>query len=228
MLLGQRGARGEDPGALRATRPCARRLRCGAHQPQLPRGDSAEAAKRIAAEKFAFKGIKLPTPQQIVDGIDKEGLQANWDQQLRHQLPNLPGLGPFLAELVDAISWWMQPELAQPSPTRLAPEPAEQVLPRAHFRRPWTGQRPGTEWLPDEVRFAARNRLLARISYHGSERTIEPYSLRQKGTGNVLLYGYEVDKAGIPTGGIKAYKVQEIVGADVLDGSFAPRWTVEL
>lgn len=188
---------------------------------------SAAAAARIAAEKFAFKGIDLPTPQQIVDAIDKDGLQTNWDQQLRHQLPSLPDLSGFMGELLDAIAWWMQPAVARPALPNLAPKPDEEVVPRVHFRRQRiVGAAPS--WGPDEIRFAARNRLLVRISYHGSERTIEPYSLRRKRTGNVLLYGHEVSKDGFATGHIKAYNVREIAGAQVLDVSFSPRWTVEL
>ena len=188
---------------------------------------SVEAAARIVAEKFAFKGLDLPTPQQIVDAIDKDGLQTNWDQQLRHQLPSLPDLSGFMDELLDAMAWWMQPPAARPAPPDLAPKPDEEVLPRVHFRRQRiAGAAPG--WLPDEIRFAARNRLLVQFSYHGSERTIEPYSLRRKQTGNVLLYGHEVTKGGLTTGHIKSYNVREILDAEVLDVPFSPRWRVEL
>lgn len=189
---------------------------------------SAEASRRIVAEKFSFKGLPLPTPQEIVERIDSEGLKANWDQQLRHQLPRLPSLEGFVAELLEAIVWWMDPNAARPAPRQLRPGKEEQVLPRVHFRRPWATRQSDGVWLDDAIRFAARNRLLARFSYHGSVRTVEPYSLRRKQTGNVLLYAYEVDKDGAATDALKAYKVQEISSGEALDVAFSPRWAIEL
>lgn len=189
---------------------------------------SDEASRRIVAEKFAYKKLSLPTPKEIVEAIDREGLEANWEQQLRHQLPHLPALEGFVDELLDALAWWMEPEAARAAPPRLGSGKGELVLPRVHFRRPWAARHSGSRWLPDAIRFAARNRLLARFSYHGSVRTVEPYSLREKGTGNVLFYGYEVDKDGFATDEIRAYKVHEISGGESLDVPFSPRWVVEL
>lgn len=83
-------------------------------------------------------------------------------------------------------------------------------------------------WLPDPIRFAARNRLLARFDYHDSTRIVEPYSLRRKSTGNVLLYAFEQSKDGLASEQLKSYKVLEIRRGEVLDVAFSPRWAVEL
>ncbi len=188
---------------------------------------SADASRRIVSEKFAYKKLPLPTPDEIVDGIDRQGLEANWEQQLRHQLPQLPAIQGFIDELLEALVWWMDPPAARPAPPRLSRREPERVLPRVHFRQAW-GARGSAGWLPDAIRFAARNRLLASFSYHGSVRTVEPYSLREKQTGNVLLYAHEVDKDGFATDEIRAYKVHEISGGEALDIAFSPRWVVEL
>lgn len=78
------------------------------------------------------------------------------------------------------------------------------------------------------VRYAARNRLLARINYHGVARLVEPYSLRRPRTGNLLLYVFEVQRGAGAGGGIKAMKVAELGEVEVTDRPFQPRYVVEL
>ncbi len=188
---------------------------------------SVDIAARIVAKKFAFKGIDLPTPEQIIAKIDKVGLQTNWDQQLRHQLPLLPKLSGFTGELLDALAWWMEPASTHVALPPIPPK-REVVLPRVHFQHRRTAGAPSVPGLPDPIRFAARNRRLARFLYHDSIRTVEPYSLRRKGTGNVLLYAFEISKGSDSIGGIRSYKVDEIYKAEIVDLSFSPRWAIEL
>ena len=78
------------------------------------------------------------------------------------------------------------------------------------------------------VVYAARNHLHAVISYDGVERLVEPYSLRRRKTGNLLLYVYEVQRGDRATGQIKALKVSEIQSASVSGQAFTPRYAVEL
>lgn len=80
----------------------------------------------------------------------------------------------------------------------------------------------------DRIRYAARNRLVARVGYGGVTRLVEPYSLRMPGTGNLLLYVYEVERGGGVGGGIKAFKVAELGDVSVTERSFSPRYAVEL
>jgi hypothetical protein len=80
----------------------------------------------------------------------------------------------------------------------------------------------------DSIRYAARNRLCAEIHYHGVQRLTEPYSLRIKGTGNLLLYAYELLRGGARSETIKAYMVAEIQGAKTTERPFQPRYAVEL
>jgi hypothetical protein len=57
---------------------------------------------------------------------------------------------------------------------------------------------------------------------------VEPYSLRLPGTGNLLLYVYEIERGGRAGEGIKAFKVAELGNAVVTERSFFPRYLVEL
>ncbi|MGQ0649534.1 MAG: hypothetical protein ACT4P7_18420, partial [Gemmatimonadaceae bacterium] len=86
------------------------------------------------------------------------------------------------------------------------------------------GVRLWSEGIPlESLRFAGANRLLVEFSYHGKSRLVEPYSLRRAGTGNLLLYAYELSSQQV-----KAFKVPEIVGMRVTESSFTPRYTIEL
>ena len=80
----------------------------------------------------------------------------------------------------------------------------------------------------ERIRFGARNRLCVEVRYDGVNRIVEPYSLRFPGTGNTLLYVYELRRGGRPTGSIKALDVANIERADVTDRSFRPRYLVEV
>lgn len=197
-----------------------------------------ERARRIALDKFAYKELPNPAVSVIVARVDPDVLRANWNDQLGHQLPVLPPVDTFLSELSDSIAWWLEPGVASKPPARIAAKPGERILPRAQFpsfAAQVLSMVSGPSGLGgrsrvgiDALRYAARNRLMARVVYHGLVRTVEPYSLRQKATGNTLLYVYEIEKDGRPSGRVKAFKVDEIQFATVIDRPFAPRYFVEM
>ena len=169
--------------------------------------------------------------------MDEPTLRANWEHQLAYQLPKLPPIDSFLADLPEAIAWWLEPDQAQ-QPLPAASQAAwERPIPRQHLPA-YQRERSRLD-LPDvapvgsmdrfdKIRYAARNRLCAEIVYHGSTRVIEPYSLRSAKTGNTLLYAYEVLEDGLSSGRIKAYNVAEIQTPAIMDRPFAPRHSVEL
>jgi predicted nucleotidyltransferase component of viral defense system len=191
-------------------------------------------ALHILRQKFAFKHLPAPTVKDILARIDADVLRRNWNDQLAHQLPLLPPVEAFSAELHEALAWWIEPAAAQPQAMPISAAPDERGLPREHF--PAVAAAPlrsglavsSTGLALDQLRFAARNRLLAEVVYHGARRTIEPYSLRRKQTGNMLLYVWERTRDEMPTDQVKAYKVPEIESARVLDEPFRPRFAVEL
>ena len=201
----------------------------------------AGRAREILFEKFEFKGLPAPSTESILARIDFDTLSVDWDQALRHQLPVLPPVQQFYEALEESLNWWIEerPEVV------LAEIPGgatEDSVPRVMFAgAPQLGSlgtrttapvRPdaatGYSTGMDSIRFAARNRLLVNVVYHGVERFVEPYSLRRPSTGNLLLYVFEVRRGGIPSGGIKAFKVDEIESANATNQPFVARYLVEL
>jgi hypothetical protein len=45
----------------------------------------------------------------------------------------------------------------------------------------------------ETIRFAASNHLCVKLGYHGTQRIIEPYSLRRTQDGNLVLHAVRVD-----------------------------------
>ena len=202
---------------------------------------SPARARQILREKFEYKGLPFPSPELIVSGIDPDTLASDWVNALGHQLAVLPSMEDFLAALNEALAWWVGEEVPIAAPLAIPGGPDEQPVPRARFSgAPQLGALGGGLVAPvltgqtaysssmDRIRYASRNRLLARLRYHGVDRLVEPYALRLPGTGNVLLYVFEVERGGIPSGSIKAFKVAEISSADVTVVPFHPRYLVEL
>ncbi len=179
-------------------------------------------AKDIINAKFEFKGLNPPTVHRIMSSIDLEILKSNWESQLDHQISNLPPVETFIADLEDSIAWWLEPRIAKPQLRSIA---SGQIVPRTFF--PAINLETGPSAM-DKIRHAARNKLCVLISYHGSIRLVEPYSLHYPSTGNVLLHVEEIRKNGIPSDTHKAYKIDEIDSASISDQSFVPRWAIEL
>ncbi len=186
----------------------------------------AAKARQCAEAKFAFKGIGTPSVEPILGRLDHDVVKANWEQQLAHQLPELPSVDGFLDELEDALRWWLEPGAASPPPKPVPAKPGEVLIPRVYFPT-YLSFSVGGRHL-EALRFAARNRLCARVRYHGHERLVEPYSLRQPKTGNQLLYVHERTKDDVPVDEIRAYKVAEIDGVETTSIPFAAKWLVEL
>ena len=192
----------------------------------------------VLQKKFEFKGLSLPPLAEFIGSIDRATLQANWDQQLRHQLPVLPSPDSYLQELQETALAWIEARAVIKELPRVRVEPGEVVVPRVAFPQMATsGLSVGVPRVRsfaalggpiDSIRYAARNRLCAEIHYHGVQRLTEPYSLRIKGTGDLLLYAYELLRGGARTETIKAYKVAEIQGARITEQPFQPRYAVEL
>lgn len=203
---------------------------------------SPDVIRELASKKFAFKALDPPTPDRILARVDSDVLASDWINALRHQLPVLPPVAAFLAGLREVLEWVMG--VAAPGPALVA-VPArrdEAPVPRVQFGRPLAvralgrGAPAGPGIWPDtvygskmdRVRYAARNRLLARVAYHGVTRLVEPYSLRMPGTGNLLLYVFELERGFGPGEGIKAFKVAELGDVQVTDRPFQPQYLVEL
>ena len=189
-------------------------------------------------KKFDFKSLPSPSVELILSQLDLSLLKAGWEDQLGHQLELLPPVESFYNDLRPALSWWIDESPIEPVLAAISREKNEVALPRVHFPEPaimqarkiGIGRQPNMVFSRyiDQIRYAARNRLCIEIEYHRVKRLVEPYSLRQPKTGNQLLYVYELEREGIRSNQIKAYKINEIVSAEVKLQSFSPRYVIEL
>lgn len=195
-------------------------------------------ARNGLREKFAFKSLPKPSVDLIFSQLDLLQLKAGWEDQLSHQLEMLPPAENFYNDLRPALSWWIDEYPIETPLSVISYERGEISVPRAHFPRLEIIQsrKINSKNSPsifasreiDHIRYAARNRLCIEIEYKGVKRLIEPYSLRQKNTGNLLLYAYELMKSGSNSNQIKAYKVNEILNTEVTQETFLPKYLVEL
>ncbi|MCK4541358.1 MAG: hypothetical protein KAU17_03875, partial [Spirochaetales bacterium] len=146
------------------------------------------------------------------------------EHQLAHQINKLPPVDIFIDDLRDAIAWWLKPEIAKPN-LQPMPQASGKIVPRLLF--PKINWQTGPTAM-DQIRHAARNKLCVLISYHGTTRLVEPYSLRYPPTGNEILHVWELEKNEMPSNMHKSLKTYEIDSAFISDHTFIPKWEVEL
>lgn len=182
-----------------------------------------ERTREVLGRKCAAKGILPPGAAALVAQVKESAeLAAEWENMLSHQLPSLPPLAGIL-ERLPALLGWLGPRVVKEpvaAPLRPASTAAGEI---SAIRGRQAAQFWGVGQPLDLVRFAGANRLRIAFDYHGKQRDVEPYAIRRAGTGNLLLYGWE-----LAAGHIKAFKVPEIRNLRVSDRTFTPRYRVEL
>ena len=177
------------------------------------------------ARKCEFKGIPVPTYASLSDRPERVAIEVEWEQMLAHQLPTCPPFEEFWREL-PAVFEWLNTDVVLPT------LPAIQAG-REAIDTTWRLPPMVRAWGPaasslESIRFAAANRLCVQLDYtkEGGERTsptIEPYSVRRSGAGDLLLFGVKAD-----TGESRSYRVDRIRSATVTRQAFRPRYAVEL
>ncbi|MCK5285348.1 MAG: nucleotidyl transferase AbiEii/AbiGii toxin family protein [Alphaproteobacteria bacterium] len=199
-----------------------------------------DIARDSLYKKFDFKKLPTPTSKLIISSVDQKQLQANWDNQLKHQLQKLPSAESFYDNLEEALSWWIDEEWEGKELTTISEKDIGDTVPRIHFPmgrgittpQIGIGRSVDTAGINnnamDKIRYAARNRLCVKISYHGVIRLVEPYSLRRPSTENLLLYIFELRRGDRSGGGIKAFKISEIASVEITQNTFTPRYVIEL
>ncbi|MDP8207177.1 MAG: nucleotidyl transferase AbiEii/AbiGii toxin family protein [Candidatus Electryonea clarkiae] len=200
-----------------------------------------QLARESLDKKYAYKGLPEPSVAMILATIDGDAVRSEWKNQLEHQLPVLPSADSFISELPDALIWWVDHmKLATVKP-QIAPQDKFPVVSKPAFYhnvsrsgksvglgRKISGVPETASGYMNKISFAARNNLLAKITYREKQRIVEPYSLRRPSTGNLLLYVHELSRDSKRTNHIKAFKVNEIQNASVMKQSFTPRFAIEL
>ena len=177
-----------------------------------------ETVRRIIQGKCEFKGIPFPALESIMQEPRKSELENEWSNMLAHQLPMLPSVNQFWEELSHVFDWLLRGTVpVQPQP--VAAHPDEDIQ--------WTPPAAAQAWgmrVPLEIiRFAGANHLCVKLGYQGTQRIIEPYSLRRTKDGNLLLHAIHADNRED-----RAYRVDKIESAEVTQQTFIPVYAVEL
>jgi predicted nucleotidyltransferase component of viral defense system len=178
---------------------------------------SASVLRDVLQQKCAYKSIPVPTIATLAP--HREALESMWEDMLAHQLPVLPPLNDFWDALPEIFSWIMS---------------GAEIPQRAHIQHGVGEIAVRTRVLPmgipvrsrstlEIIRFAAANHLCVDLTYDGSVRRIEPYSLRQTVEGNFVLHSIRSD-----SGEHRSYRVDRMQNATVTSQVFSPRYAVEL
>lgn len=179
---------------------------------------AAAQIRAVLIEKCQTKGVPVPTLASVQTTERLEETKSEWENMLRHQLPELPPFDDFWNVLPEVFEWLegtsKTPVLA---PLQVASEPMELTWVPPATVSVWGGTVP-----LETIRFAAANRLCVELGYKGSQRVIEPYSLRRSRAGNYLLYAVRTDNAEP-----RAYRVDRIESVRVTQRTFVPRYRIE-
>lgn len=173
----------------------------------------------ILESKCAFKGIPDPTMEMLESKQERAELVFEWENMLGHQVPALPPFEQFWQELPEVFDWLYRAVEKAALPVISA---GGQAIDTA-WQPPVMAQAWHTAAPMEIIRYAAANRLCVNLTYQGSHRLIEPYSLRRTRDGNLLLYAVKHD-----TREDRSYRVDRIQGAEVSKTQFTPKYIVEL
>lgn len=177
----------------------------------------AAVLRDVLLQKCKFKGIDLPTFDQLEPHLPL--LKSGWAQMLEHQLPALPPVATFWNELPVFFKWLMG-AMAPRIPAAYFSSAEEEIV---HARTQLLPVPGAVQSYLEIIRFAASNRLCVELGYQDSMRLIEPYSLRETKSGNLVLHAHNLDKDEH-----RRYRVDRIQGAHVTQQTFNPRFEVEL
>src|SRR5438067_2811866 len=125
----------------------------------------------VLEQKCAYKAIAVPTVEALAD--HRIDLEAMWNNMLGHQLPVLPSVNSFWDALPEIFAWIMT-EAEAPQRARIETGSGEIVI-RSRVLPMTVPLRSGPAL--EIIRFAAVNHLCVDLTYDGSVRRIEPYSL---------------------------------------------------
>jgi hypothetical protein len=137
---------------------------------------------------------------------------------LAHQLPALPPFAQFWGEL-PAVFDWLHGAIEK---VVLQPIPAMGGVIDESWRPPAMVQAWHANVPLEVIRFSAANYLCVNLTYQGTQRLIEPYSLRRTQEGNLLLHAVKHQ-----TGEPRSYRMDRIQGAEATQEPFVPRYAIE-
>jgi len=173
--------------------------------------------REVLVEKCSARSVDVPTYASVAAAPHRAELESEWANMLGHQLPALPPLDQFLAELPDLFSW-LHGEAEFPVLVAIGAEADEDLS--------WSPPPVVATWrqgVPLEaVRFAATNHLCVALTYNGSVRLIEPYSLRRTHAGHLVLHALRAKSRAH-----RSYRVDRMEAVEVTTQPFRPTYAIE-
>ena len=179
--------------------------------------DNPRLVYGVLEKKCAFKKMAVPTYENIEQHEKLDELEPQWANMLAHQLPSLPPMESFWAELPAFFEWLTGLRAIEV----LAPLPKKAGETVFYPRR--VSSAFGIEPFLQRIQFAAANRVCVALGYHGKIRTVEPISFRRSESGNRLFYGYEREASHA-----KAYSLTKIQSVDVTNKSYVEKYPIEI
>jgi len=183
------------------------------------KGQDRELILGTLKKKCEFKGISVPNMSTLDAKPERAELESEWEHMLGYQLPILPQFHEYWKELPAVFEWLLRSvETAAPAVIPFMGERVDQSWHPPAMAQAWRINAP-----IELIRYAASAHLCVNLSYGGTDRLIEPYSLRQTQDGNLLLYAVKH-----ATGENRSYRVDRIQNAKVTKISFQPKYAIEL
>ena len=177
--------------------------------------------REVLHEKWASKGVPIPTMATIEASPNRAGLVSEWSNMLAHQLPALPPFEAYWAELADLFAW-LEGKFAEPELATAQVDAAGDAI-----EEDWAPPPTVFVWgkgVPIEtIRFAAANHLCLDLGYQNSVRRIEPYAFRRTRAGQVLLVAVKT-----ATRETRTYRLDRMQSVKVTTTPFKPVFLVEL
>ena len=171
----------------------------------------------VLGQKCAFKKMEIPTFEYIENHEKLDELEPQWDNMLAHQLPSLPPMDSFWADLEPFFDWLEgQLEVEKLVPAGIISGDIFQVG-RAGYLTDDISEL-------NKIQFSAANRVCIKLGYSDKLRTVEPLSFRTNTrTGNRLFYGYERDAEQV-----KAFSISKIQSVEITNVPYTEKYPVEI
>ena len=169
----------------------------------------------VLGQKCAFKEMDIPTFEYIENHEKLDELEPQWDNMLAHQLPSLPPMDSFWADLEPFFDWLEgQLEVEKLVPAGIIAGDIFQVGRAGYFI--------GEISELNKIQFSAANRVCIKLRFNDKLRIVEPLSFRIS-KGNRLFYGYERD-----AGHVKAYSISKIQSVEITNIPYTEKYPVEI
>jgi len=171
----------------------------------------------VLIQKCAFKKMEVPIFEHIENHEKLDELEPQWSHMLAHQLPSLPPMDSFWADLEPFFDW-LKGQLEE---KRLV---QSEVISGDIFQVDHVSYPTGERSELNKIQFSAANRVCIMLLYSNKLRTVESLSFRiNSRTGNRLFYGFERE-----AGHVKAYSISNIQSVVITKLPYSEKYPVEI